>query len=224
MTNLSKQEDRANRRRANKRNQQMRNMLWIGIGAVLVAVALILPNIDFTPPVIVDYEMTNGNLIGDPEAPVSVVEFADYQCPHCRDFHNENFPRLLEAYIYTGKVRFEYRSAGEFFPGSAQAAEANYCAGDQDAFYQFNDLLYENLSFNFTDARMLSDAEAIGLDRDVFKDCLDTDKYAERVANDLVDFRNAGGQGTPSFLVNDVLVTAGNDYEGLVAAIESVLP
>ena len=224
MSNASKSEQRANRRKAAKRKDQMRNMIWIGAGALLVAVALILPNIDFTPPEIVDYQMTDFNMIGDPNAPVVVEEYGDYQCSHCRNFHNESEMTLIEDYVYSGKVLFIYHSAGDYFPGSGKAAEANYCAGDQGMFWQYKDLLFDNLAGNFSQARLISDAESIGLDKATFTDCLELGKYADLVSQDYTDFQNSGAAGTPSFLVNGVLAVGGDDYEGLVAAIEAALP
>lgn len=224
MSTQSKSEQRADRRKVAKRKDQMRNMLWIGGVALLVAVALIIPNIDFTPPVIVDYQMVDDNSIGAADAPVSVVEFGDYQCSHCRTFSREYEEDFIQNYVYTGEVLYTYRTAGDFFPGSARAGEANYCAGDQQAFWQYKDLLFEDITADFTDQNLIDKAQTLELDIDTFRECLDTNKYAERVAQDYTDFQTAGGSGTPSFLVNGVLAVAGADYEGLQAAIQAAQP
>ena len=98
MSNQSKSDQRADRRKAAKRKEQMRNMLWIGGGAILVAIALILPNIDVTPPGIVDYQMVDFSSIGAAHAPATVVALGAYQCSTCQAFHDLPATALLANY------------------------------------------------------------------------------------------------------------------------------
>lgn len=204
--------------REKRRKTEARNR-WITIGlvvagALLVAFALIYPNLkpvgDVAAATPSPRPMADDNSMGDPNAPIKIEEFSDYQCPYCRRFSLETEPQLVETYIATGKVHFTYRSFGEFIgPESQAAAEAAYCAGEQDKYWEYHDTLFANHTGenvgDYTDRRLVAFAETLDLDMGTFRSCFEGGKYAERVNQDFVDGSAAGVQGTPSFVLTYVV-------------------
>jgi protein-disulfide isomerase len=170
----------------------------------------------------------NGNTWGDPNAPVKMIEYADFQCPYCRRFWQETEPQIIATYVKTGKVFYEYRSVGAFIgPESADAAEAAYCAGDQSRFWEYHDTLFlnwtgENVG-DFTKEKLDGFAQAIGLDQAAFDQCLITGKYADRVKQDAASAKADGIQATPSFLINGKLVEGAQPFSAFQEAIDAAL-
>jgi len=157
---------------------------------------------------------TDGNSMGDPNAPIHIIEFGDFQCPFCKRFHMETEPLLISNYIETGKVYFTYRSAGNWVSknmgqGSTEsqdAALAAYCAMDQNKFWEMHAALFANNrnvedQGSFTSQRLTTIAEKTGLDMSAYQDCYDNGKYTNQVQQDYADTLAAGIQGTPSFVV-----------------------
>jgi protein-disulfide isomerase len=147
------------------------------------------------------------NAAGDPNAPITITEYSDFQCPYCKRFSDETEKQLVDAYVASGKVRFVYRSFGLFVgPESQAAAEAAYCAGDQNKYWEFHDILFANHTGenvgDYTNRKLQAFAEALGLNMTAFKSCLDSGKYAERVTQDGVDGVAAGVEATPSFVLS----------------------
>ena len=179
----------------------------------------------------------SGTVLGDPNAPVLIVEYGDYQCPFCKRFAINDYPTLIQDYIATGKVRLEYKqfpiigsnSDGSYDQSgeSFKAAEAAYCANDQGKFWPMHDLLYENslgeFKGSFTVERIKRIAELVpGLDTAAFNACLDNGTHTQTVLESASDAVTNGISSTPSFLVNGQLVR-GADYDGLKSVIESKL-
>jgi len=200
---------RAKRRQGEMRNRWMMIVLVI-IGALLVAFALIYPNLKPVGEVVAakstSRPMANDNSMGDPNAPIKIEEFSDYQCPYCQKFYLETESQLVDAYVATGKVQFSYRSFGEFIgPESRASAEAAYCAGEQNKYWEYHDILFANHTGenvgNYTDRRLETFAEMIELDMSAFRSCFNSGKYADRVSQDFTDGSAAGIQATPSFLL-----------------------
>ena len=156
----------------------------------------------------------DSNSMGDPAAPIQIVEFGDFQCPYCERFATQTEPLLVENYIDTGKVYFTYRSAGNWVSRnmgggkteSQDAAQAAYCAADQNKFWDMHDSLFANNrdvedQGSFSSTRLVAMAENIGLDMTEFQDCYDSGKYTQQVEQDFEDAIAAGVQGTPTFIV-----------------------
>jgi protein-disulfide isomerase len=146
----------------------------------------------------------DGNSMGDPNAPIQMVEYGDYQCPFCERFYTEPEPLLVEYFIEPGDVHFTYRSAGN--TESQDAALAAYCAADENKFSEMHDALFANNrdvenQGAFSSRRLLAIAERIGLDRTTFQDCYDGGKYADQVQQDFDDAMESGIQGTPFFVL-----------------------
>ena len=221
--NTEKEMSKRQQRRAKMRQEQMRSrMITIGlviIGALMIAFVLIYPNAKPVAGVIaVDagtHPQADRNSMGDPNAPVKIEEFSDFQCPYCKNFHEQTESQIVETYVVTGKVLFTYRSAGNWVSGnigggkteSQDAALAAYCAGDQNKFWEMHATLFGNGlgedAGSFTDRRLVSLAETVGgLNMKQFNDCYNSNKYADQVAQDGKDAVAAGVSGTPSFVLS----------------------
>ena len=169
--------------------------------------------------------MVDGNTMGDPNAPVVIEEFSDFQCAFCRQFFLETEKPLIEQYVSTGKVYFIYRTLGSWLgPGSQYSAEAAYCAGDQDMFWEYHDALFTNQGqMKFTPVNLIQLADNLGMDLNVFGNCVETYKYRDQVKKDLTDGISAGVRGTPSFLINGRLVIGAQPFSFFQQAIETAL-
>lgn len=138
---------------------------------------------------------------GDPDAPVTIVEFSDYQCPFCRRFHNEVLPGIEKEYISTGKVRYIFRDFPlRFHKQAVPAAIAANCAGEQGKYWVMNDFLFENPSKLDKDSTLAA-ARDLGLDYDKFKDCVNSDRHEAEIDNDFKKGREYGVKGTPSLFI-----------------------
>jgi protein-disulfide isomerase len=221
--NAEKEMSKRQQRRAKIRQSEMRaRMVTIGlvvIGALLIAFVLIYSNRG-TPVASVTkvdagtHPLADKNSMGDPNAPVKIEEFSDFQCPYCENFHKQTEPQIVETYVATGKVLFTYRSTGNWVSAnigggkteSEDAAKAAYCAGDQNKFWEMHATLFGNIlgedAGSFTDRRLASLAETVGLDMKQFNDCYDSNKYADQVQQDFKDAVAAGISGTPSFVLS----------------------
>lgn len=217
------------RRRARREEVQRRQkrQRMITIGLIIVGAFLIVAPIAYQmlKPIaeVVSVEprtplTSEDNAMGDPNAPIKIEEFADFQCPYCEQFHTGTEPLLRQYYIDTGKVRFVYRSMGNFVSDniarakgasarteSRDAALAAYCAGDQDKFWEMHAHLFANVigedAGSFSDRRLKAIAETAGLDTTAFNSCYDSGKYLDRVQQDFEDGQAANINGTPGFLV-----------------------
>ncbi len=145
--------------------------------------------------------LEDGPWMGNKAAPVTIVEFTDYQCSYCRQFHVATFPELKKKYIDTGKVRFASRDMPlDFHSNASHAAEAARCAGDQGQFWQMRDRLISNAS-RLSPADVDGYAQGLKLDMLQFRNCLDTKRYGATVRKDVSTAESFGVNGTPSFLI-----------------------
>ena len=205
---MSKRQAMRAKRERQARMQRLGMIGIIVVGALLVAVALIYPNLKPVGEVAAansgERPMANDNAMGDPNAPIKIEEFSDYQCPYCARFYEETEAQIVDTYVATGKVNFVYRSFGNFIgPESQAAAEAAYCAGDQNKYWEYHDILYANQTGEnvgaYTDRRLQAFAEALSLDMNAFNDCVNSGKYSDRANQDYLDGSAAGVTGTPAF-------------------------
>ncbi len=149
-----------------------------------------------------DLSIAGAPALGAADAPVTLVEFTDYQCPFCRRHFAQTMPQLVKVYIETGKLRYVMREfpIQSIHPKALKAAEAALCAGDQGRYWDMHEAF-------FADQRKLAPedlkahAEGLGLDVAGFSECLDGGRYAERVQKDLADGIKAGVRGTPTFFL-----------------------
>lgn len=161
---------------------------------------------------------------GNPEAPVTIVEYSDFQCPFCQRFH----PTLQQVLAdYPDKVRWVYRHfpIDQIHPQARPAAEASECVAEQkgnDGFWQFADALFENQS-RLGESLFKELAQNLGLDMAQFDACFSSRKYQERVETDLQEGISLGVRGTPGSFVNGELVEGAVSLASLKVVIESVL-
>lgn len=144
-------------------------------------------------------------ILGNPSAPITILEWGDYQCTYCHRFHQSTFDIIKEDYIQTGKVKVIFKDFPLNGPDSMLAAEAAYCANDQGKYWQYHDELYKNWGGENTGwvTRWALNAfgTTVGLDLEKFNQCLDDHVYKEKV-NALYQFgKEIGIDATPSFLV-----------------------
>ena len=138
---------------------------------------------------------------GDPNAPVTIMEFSDYQCPFCRRFHMEVLPKIDEEYISTGKVRYVFRDYPlSFHKKAVPAAVAANCAGEQGKYWEMNNFLFSNPDKLETDILIDSSPE-LGLDKTKFEACVNDDSKREEVDKDFKEGRKYGVRGTPSLFI-----------------------
>jgi len=146
--------------------------------------------------------------MGRDDAPVTIVEFTDYQCPFCRKYHTETFAQLKKNYIDTGKVRFVSRDLPLSFHANAEkAAEAAWCAGEQNKYWELRDTMITNSSDLSPDA-ILKYAQTNALDIASFKACEDADKYKAEIQKGAADASALGINGTPSFVIGKTAADA----------------
>lgn len=140
--------------------------------------------------------------LGRAEAPVTLVEFSDYQCPFCQRFFATTLSAIKKDYVDTGKVRYVFRDfpLDQLHPQARKAAEAAHCAGEHGKYWEMHDLLFQNQKA-LAQPQLAEHARTIGLDGARFDECLSSGRHAARVERGLADGSAVGVQGTPSFVV-----------------------
>ena len=159
----------------------------------------------------------NDPIIGNPDAPITIIEFSDFQCPFCARFHVETLPSIMNEYIDKGQVKLVFRDfpIQSIHPNALPASVASECANEQGKFKEMHDKLFENQkewSNQSLDNVMIVFTQYsldIGLEEEKFDTCLKNGKYVEEIQKDLDDGRNYGITGTPGFFV-------GNDQIGFI--------
>ncbi len=173
--------------------------------------------------------------IGLPNAPVTIIEFSDYQCPFCRKFWTETYPQLKSQYIDTGKVRLVFRDFPlNFHPQAQVSAEAAECvrevAGNDEAYFKFHDKLFSEQNIldggtvkstvSYTEADLKKWAKDLGYD---IGSCLDSGKYASEVQKDLADGQAYGISGTPGLFINGVQLDGAQPFSNFKSIIDAEL-
>jgi protein-disulfide isomerase len=160
---------------------------------------------------------------GDKDAPVTIVEFSDYECPFCARFYSQAYQDIIKNYIDAGKVKLVFRDFPLGFHQNAQkAAEAAECAGEQDKYYDMHDKLFEN-GVTGGIASFKQYASQIGLNQGDFDNCLDSGEMANEVKKDMAQGQSYGVQGTPAFFVNGKLISGAQPFSVFQQAIEAEL-
>ena len=164
---------------------------------------------------------------GAADAPVVVVEYADFQCPWCEKFAMGAEKQLRQDYADKGQVRFVFRHFAFLGDESTWAAEASECANAQDRFWDYHDKLFaEQAGENqgaFSRDNLKRFASELGLDTEQFNSCLDSGQYKSRVQDEFNEAQQRGIDGTPTILVDGQLIQKGSNYEVLQAAVEAAL-
>ena len=177
-------------------------------------------------------------VLGEKNAPVTIIEFSDYQCPFCRKSFREVLPLIKKNFIDTGKVKLVFRDfpLTSIHPSALPAAEAAECADDEGKYWEMHDKIFnEQNKLNpsggtvaFTKEDLKKWASEIGLDTTKFNNCLDTEKYLKEVQKDFNDGASYGVQGTPAYYVGNEkngykLISGAQPYQVFEQAINSLL-
>jgi len=233
---MSKREEMKAKRKKQVMQQRLTVIGIIVVGAILIATLLIYPNLApvgaFNVPTPVAYNQVNGNNMGDPNAPVKVVGYADFQCPACGNWTKDYAPGFIAKYVDTNKVYLAYQPFSfidDNGPGteSKDAAAAAFCAMDQGKFWQYHDMLYANQTGentgDFTAKRLAAFAQKLGLNMSQFNSCFDSGKYKSLVLQDKAEGEALGINSTPSFTVDGKLVVLQASYNELDTAIDAAI-
>ena len=181
------------------------------------------------PPPDTDFEDEEFAVDGAPDAPVTIYEFSDYQCPFCQRFFQETKPQIDEQYIATGKVRFVYKDfpIDSIHAQARLSAEAAECAGVQDGYWQMHDRLFvgkDDWADNPEAAAVFKGyAAELGLESAAFDSCLDIEVFADEVQADLDEGQRAGVTGTPTFFINGRMLVGALPFEAIAQVIEDAL-
>ena len=179
----------------------------------------------------VDVAVGHLPVLGDENAPVTIVEFSDFQCPFCKSLFDETLSQIKKEFIDSGKVKFYYRHypLTSIHPNAQLAAEASECANDQGKFWDYHDLLFENqdewaaLTGTAVNDKFGEYASGLGLNVSEFNDCLISGRFADAVNEDLNDGTAAGVDGTPGTFINGYLTVGAVPFEQFKTEIENAL-
>ena len=146
--------------------------------------------------------LTGAQMLGSKNAPLTMVEYTDYQCPYCRQFHLTVFDELKKNYIDTGKVRFYSRDLplDSLHPNAIRAAEAGRCAADQGQFWALRNVMGANPDKLDLD-HLAGFATDLKMDALAFRNCVTSEKYKAAVEADILEAMKVGAQATPSFVI-----------------------
>jgi protein-disulfide isomerase len=168
-----------------------------------------------------------GTTLGDPEAPLTIVEYSDFQCPFCRKAGLEIAPQIEAEYVATGKAKLVWKQFPIEGEESVWAAEASECAAEQNAFWEYHDTLFLNRTGinvgTFVISNLKVIAEELDLDTEAFNACLDEGRYRDKVADDYNEARRRGVGGTPTFFVGQTQIVGAKPYGEFKTAIEDEL-
>ena len=158
---------------------------------------------------------------GPTDAPITIVEFSDFQCPYCRRFHQDTYQALLNA--YPGKIRFVYRNLPliSIHPEAFPAAVASRCANEQDAFWPYYEKIFSGQDMGQT--VYIQYATDLGLDTKAFQDCLASDRNNAFIQADSDFAVGMGVQSTPTFFINGLAVIGAQPLEVFKQVIDKEL-
>ena len=189
--------------------------LILGVIVIAIIVGIVASlSVSTSETVNLDMGRTHGTIstamgspiLGDPSAPVTIVEFGDYQCHQCFNWFHNTKPELTRDYIETGKANLVFVDLAFLGSDSPKAAQASYCAEDQEMYWDYHDLLYTSqepkIDGGWADSeRLKAFAFSLGLDMELFESCLDSGKYSKRVQYNIQQAREHGVRGTPGFFI-----------------------
>ena len=202
--------------------------IGIGVGAVIAAVIIVFfmfgqgvekPNIQTPGAQTPGQESTASGqtaqlhlladnaspILGSKDAPITMIEFGDYQCFYCNKFYHEIEPDIMKNYINTGKVRMVFKDFTIIGQDSVNAAHASHCAQEQGKFWEYHDALYNNWTGENTgwaaSSNLLKFAKQVGLDTNAFDQCMTHSKYISIVQGSLSNAKDLGLTGTPDFFI-----------------------
>ncbi|GAB4488918.1 MAG: hypothetical protein Fur0016_20290 [Anaerolineales bacterium] len=160
--------------------------------------------------------------LGPETAPITIIEFSDYECPFCARWHQQVYKRLMKE--YEGKIRFVYRDfpLDSIHANARPAAMAAHCAREQNAYFTFHDALF-SYQYGLGREAYLKYAAELSLDTQAFQTCLDEQRHADKVEANLRYGLSIGVSSTPTFFVNGIAIVGAQPYEVFQQLIEKEL-
>lgn len=175
-------------------------------------------------PIDVSYE--GSPVKGDEDAPITIVEFSEYECPFCGRYVNGAYKEIVEKYIKTGKVKYSFRNFPLGFHKNAMpSAIAALCARDQkgdDMYFSYHDKLFTNQKALDVET-LKKHAKDLGLNESEFNTCLDSGKFDAQIAKDMAEAQEYGVRGTPAFFINGRMISGAQPFAAFEAMIEAEL-
>jgi protein-disulfide isomerase len=180
------------------------------------------------PPGPADISIENAFSIGDPDAPITIIEYTDFQCPYCSRHFQQTYPRIVKQYVDTGIVQYVFKDfpLTQIHPEALKASEAARCALDQGAFLEMHDIIFSRQQeWGGADPVEVFTRYAgeLDLDTDTFRECLDSGQHEAAVIADLQEGAALGVTGTPSFFINGYALTGAQPFEVFQQGIDSLL-
>jgi protein-disulfide isomerase len=218
----------AKTRKRIKKNKQQKSAVspvliaGIAVGAVLVVIGLILLG-NQSPEESAPVEISQFPAMGDVNAPVTIVEYSDYGCPHCRDFNLDKIDQLEAEFVETGQVRYVGHPFHLGTPDRALAVEAAWCAADQERYFEYQTALFENFGNPLVEPYLNQIASTIELDQDAFAQCLSNRTHRADVEQARQAATRQGVNSTPTFFVNNRRVEGNQPLEVFRDIIEQEL-
>ena len=171
------------------------------------------------------YLAKDGPKRGTDKAPVTLIEFSDFQCSFCRKFRQTTLPLLDKKYISTGKAKFIYRHFAVLGKPSEMAAQGAECAGEQGKFWEYHDKLFASAGspLAFTGGKLKSYAKELGIKSQAFNQCLDSGKHLKKVEGETAIGAFLGARGTPAFFLNGQLLVGAQPFDVFESLIEEEL-
>lgn len=221
------------KRRQEQQRRQLTIIIIVTVAALAIVALLILPSLrpvgeitSITPQPRPD---SQGTSMGNPDAPVLIEVFEDFQCPACRAFTENYEPLLIANDIPAGRVYYRFRHWPFIGQESLQAANASMCANAQGHFWDYHDMLFANQTGEnvgaFADRRLVAFAEQLGLNMSDFNTCFNQNQYQSEIQNDYSDGSQRGVSGTPAVFINGVQLAPGfiPSYDQIVQAIDDAI-
>lgn len=185
-------------------------------------------SVDPTPAAIINVVGRPANSQGEAGAPVSIIEYSDFNCGFCKKFHTETFSRIVDEYVKTGKARLSYKHFPFLAPSSNLKAQASECAAEQGKFWDYHEALFAGKVNGQGDEATVKQALGtlaieLQLDANKFNQCMSANDALARVTTDAQEGEKIGVRGTPSFVINGKLLVGAQPYEAFKSAIDAAL-
>lgn len=169
-----------------------------------------------------DVPVDDDPALGPADAPITIIEFSDFECPYCRKWHEEVFDRLMAD--YSGQIRFVYRDfpLASIHGNATSAAEAAECAGEQGAYWEYHAKLFSG-QYGLGSQAYAQYAEDLGLNVSALEKCLESGRFQAEVQSDFEYAAQLGVRSTPTFFINGLAVVGAQPYEVFQRVIEQEL-
>ena len=179
---------------------------------------------DAVPAARVQVDVGGAPSKGGKDAPVTLIEFSDFQCPFCGRFFSDTAPQIEEQYVKAGKVWFVYKHfpLDSIHSQATPAALASECAKEQGKFWEYHDLIFKNQQ-SLGDESYKAWAKQLSLDVDKFNSCYSSQKYLSVIKGDVQQGSSAGIRGTPGFFLNGQLISGAQPFAVFQQAIDAEL-